>query len=76
MRAFGSVESEYEWAAEWVAKKGLKGKIGDPLPELLSGECAAMINDDLDAFERRVTDFGYMAAMESTEQRNPPIGGK
>lgn len=56
---------EYDAAAEWCAKRGLKGKAGDPLPGLMSAEAVNLINDDPEAFETRVRDTAYALAMES-----------
>ena len=55
---------EYDSAAEWCAKRGLKGTIGDALPNLMSGRTVDLINDDPEAFERRVREFAYALAME------------
>lgn len=54
---------EYDAAAEWCARRGIAGNIGDPLPELLSGDCAALINDDPEAFSERVRQTAYALAM-------------
>jgi hypothetical protein len=54
---------EYEWAAEDLAKKGLKGVVGDPLPLMMSVEAVALINADPDAFEKRVRENAYAIAM-------------
>jgi hypothetical protein len=59
---------EYDSAAEWCAKRGIKGKQGDWLPANLSAECVALITDDLDAFEQRVRDTGYKIAMEKINE--------
>ncbi len=54
---------EYDSAAEWCARRGLKGNIGDPLPNLMSGAAVALINEDPDAFADRVRLTAYALAM-------------
>lgn len=54
----------YDSCAEWCAKRGLKGNIGDPLPNLLSREVERLINDDPEAFAERVRQTAYALAME------------
>jgi hypothetical protein len=61
---------EYDFAAEDLAKKGLKGEIGDPLPEYMTLEAVKLINDDPEAFERRVKDFAYARAMAKVDKGN------
>ncbi len=67
---------EYDNAAEDTAKRGLSGAIGTPLPENMTPEAVGLINDDPDAFARRVRECAYAQAMErhATEQPNhqPP----
>lgn len=58
----------YDAVAEWCARRGLKGAIGDPLPNLLSASVAKLINDDPEAFEERVRLTAYALAMERTQQ--------
>jgi hypothetical protein len=53
----------YDACAEWCAKRGLKGAIGDPLPDLLSKEVLDFINEDPEAFEERVRQTAYALAM-------------
>lgn len=55
---------EYDDAAEWCARRGVKGSVGDLLPALMSAECAALIDDDTEAFAERVRGFAYAHAME------------
>lgn len=55
---------EYDSAAAWCAKRGLKGVEGDPLPEALSSRAQALIDEDPEAFEQRVRDTAYAIAME------------
>ena len=64
---------EYDAAAEWSAKRGLKGEIGDPLPNLLSGPCLRLINDDPEAFQFRVRLMGYALACEMAERRSRSV---
>lgn len=61
--ADASTWREYDHAALDLAKKGLKGKPGDPLPNFMSVECVALINEDPEAFERRVRESAYALAM-------------
>jgi hypothetical protein len=56
--------SEYDSAAEWCAKRGLKGVIGDALPSLLSIQTVILINNDPEAFQNRVNACAYRLAME------------
>ena len=60
----GGLWSEYRSAAEWCARRGIKGAGGDPLPENLSHGCWALIDDDLDAFANEIRDCAYRQAME------------
>lgn len=60
------VAEEYEDAAAWCAARGLKGAPGDTLPQTLSARVLASINGDPDAFQARVRDYAYAAAMERT----------
>lgn len=57
---------EYESAAEWCARRGILGKPGDRLPDGLSVVALDEINGDPDSFERRVREYAYAVAMEST----------
>lgn len=59
-----NVWTEYDSAAEWCAKRGIKGTEGDSLPDLMSGACCELISADPDAFQRRVKDMAYGLAME------------
>ena len=58
----------YDAAAEWCAKHGLKGNIGDPLPNLMSSETVALINADPEAFAERVRLTAYAIAMGGERQ--------
>ena len=60
--------NEYDSAAEWCAKRGLKGTIGDPLPNLLSVAVSDEIDADTEAFERRVRECAYALACEKTRE--------
>lgn len=55
---------EYDSAAEWCAKRGLRGVVGDSLPNLMSGAAVDLINADPEAFEERVRFTAYALAME------------
>lgn len=62
---------EYDAAAEWCARHGLKGKPGDALPMLMSKATVDAINEDTDAFAERVRECAYALAMErDAEARN------
>lgn len=54
---------EYESAAEWCAARGLTGATGEPLPEFISTDTWDEIHGDLEAFQRRVSDYAYGIAM-------------
>lgn len=54
----------FERAAEWCAIKGLKGRSGDPLPELFC--CADYVAEYQEEFEARVRDYAYAQAEEIT----------
>lgn len=56
---------EYDAAAEWCAKRGLTGNMGDKLPENMDSQGALKyINADPEAFQKRVKDFAYALEME------------
>ena len=55
--------NEYEHCAEMCAARGLQGKAGDMLPNAISIECFEEINADLDAFQKRVSEYAYGQAM-------------
>jgi hypothetical protein len=57
--------AEYDMAAEWCARRGLKGEAGDPLPNLLSAEVASEISEYPEAFAERVQATAYALAMEN-----------
>lgn len=54
---------EYEWAAEDLARKEVRGVLGDSLPNYMSVEAVQLINADPEAFERRVRECAYAQAM-------------
>ena len=54
-------------AAEWCAKRKILGKIGDPLPTLLTADCQTLIDDDPEAFQDRVRLTAYARAMAAIE---------
>ena len=56
--------SEYDAAALWCAKRGLRGTDGDRLPVNTCAETVAEINADPEAFERRVRESAYALARE------------
>jgi hypothetical protein len=55
---------EYDAAADWCARRGIKGDVGDPLPDGLSAACLEAIQDDPDAFQERVRATAYAISME------------
>lgn len=55
--------SEYDGAAEWCARRNLRGEIGDPLPAMLSAPVLNAINYDPEAFQCRVSQMAYALAM-------------
>jgi hypothetical protein len=64
MEEHGHVWREYDQIAEDMAKRGLTGEVGQPLPMYISTLAYNMINDDLEAFQQRVKDCAYMLAMQ------------
>ena len=60
---------EYDFAADWCAARGIKGDYGDRLPELISADAMALINEDQEAFQRRVNDMAYARAMSGRDQK-------
>lgn len=59
---------EYDRAASDLARKGLTGAKGDPLPNLMTPEAVSLINSDPEAFQQRVKGFAYAYAMASTKR--------
>lgn len=53
----------YDAVAECMAKRGLSGKIGDPLPNLMDARVVDLINADPESFERRVREMAYGLSM-------------
>jgi hypothetical protein len=60
---------EYDAAAEDLARRGLKGALGDPLPYAMGAVCLEAINLDIPAFQQRVADFAYAHAMQRTTDK-------
>ncbi len=58
-----NVWKEYDRAAMDMAKRGLKGQIGDPLPNLMSAQCVDLINEDVEAFQFRIRQSAYAHSM-------------
>lgn len=56
-----TVQQSHEWqdAAMWQAKRGLTGKIGDPLPENISHAVAEEITNHPDEWQREVRAAAY-----------------
>lgn len=57
---------EYDMIAAAMARKGLAGKEGDPLPVNVSQRALMLINDDPGAFQERIRASAYALAMESS----------
>lgn len=51
--------NEWQDAATWCAKRGLTGKVGDPLPELLSDAVVREIAEYPDEFQAEVRLAAY-----------------
>ena len=45
---------EYDWAAGWCAEKGYQGADDEPLPNTLSVACRIQINENREAFQKRI----------------------
>ncbi len=57
--------AEYDAAAEWCARRGYKGNVGDPLPCNMAADGALKyISDCPESFQERVRQFAYAMAME------------
>lgn len=54
---------EYDNAALDMARKGLAGHCGHPLPANMTPEAVSLINDDPEAFQRRVRQSAYALTM-------------
>lgn len=65
---------EYDWAADWVAARPEMGNggPGTELPRNLSGAVKVLIDQDQEAFARRVMECRYARAMESHNANNGP----
>lgn len=55
--------NEYDNAAIDLARRGLKGECGDPLPINMSLQAVLLINEDIEAFQERVRLSAYALAM-------------
>jgi hypothetical protein len=55
--------TEYDYAAKVLASQGHGGALGDPLPDGLSPRCCELIDEDPEAFQRRVRETAYGLAM-------------
>ncbi len=55
---------EYDNAARDLARKGLKGDIGDPLPLNMCKAACDLIDADPEAFQKRVRAFAYGESMD------------
>ena len=60
--------SEYDSVAIWCAKRNLAGYLGETLPIAISQPVVDMINDDIEAFQRRIREAKYALAMERISQ--------
>jgi hypothetical protein len=58
-----TIWTEYDSAAEWCARRGIAGRVGDNLPPCMSLRVLREINADPDAWEQRVRDTAYALAM-------------
>jgi hypothetical protein len=54
---FSRREREVRYAAKWCAVKGLRGVVGDPLPDGLSTAAVEAINANPSAFTLTVTKY-------------------
>ena len=57
---------EFDSAARWLAKRGYRGEIGEPLPEFISARLARYINEYPEGFANRFSDF-----LKVPRPRNP-----
>ena len=62
--------AEYDATANWCAIRGLTGKDGERLPDLLSAAVHNEINLHLEAFQQRIRDCAYAIAMETALTQN------
>ena len=62
---------EYDGAAEYLAVRGLKGNIGDPLPVLMSAQAVALIDADTEAFAAHVRAHAYAISMRGVPTDDP-----
>lgn len=52
------INEEVHAAAKHLARRGLTGAIGDPLPDAMSGAACARINDNQQWFRGLVREYG------------------
>lgn len=55
--------AEYDRVAEWCAKNGIAGNVGDPLPNFTADDVCREIDDDPEAFAEHVRATAYRLAM-------------
>lgn len=63
--------SEYLSAARWCAARNVKGRPGDRLPQNMSKEALAAINDDPETFEEEVKLCAYEREMAAVNAKYP-----
>jgi hypothetical protein len=61
--------AEYDSAAGWLARRGLTGNDGDPLPPNISSAVFHEITEHPEAFARHVQDTAYAEARSATIRR-------
>lgn len=61
------ISHDWERAAEWCAERGLKGVVGDPLPEGISVAAWDAISAAPEAFAETVARYAYARAMRSVQ---------
>ena len=54
MKVFDSMPREVAWAAKQLARNGIKGLVGDPLPDYMSTSACDWINDHQVIFRLRI----------------------
>lgn len=70
MRDYACAWREYDIVATMCARLGIKGQLGDRLPDGIGTDTMQLIDDNPEAFERRVRDCAYERACLATELRN------
>jgi len=63
-RSEAAMWREYDQVAKRCARQGIKGAVGDPLPDFIGADVHELINADPEAFARRVREFAYALVME------------